>query len=171
MVAIALAADSDKREEEENYGNFDSLRETLQLLPTFEDLSIGCWLTLAGGVQARQGDRVLMVDCCYGVEDWRDWIEFAKTGERERFSCSVPMILEKRGEQMVIGLGSDEEEEWTDSITLPFAQLPALLEGVERDLRDFLRLWRLWTRAVAPDLSDELTALFERNFVIPRRPC
>jgi hypothetical protein len=66
-------------------------------------------LVLLGGIQAVWADKVIPPSCCCGLETWRDWQEFLKTGETSWLGHDPSPWLEIRGDLIRIwsdgGLG------------------------------------------------------------------
>ncbi|GLY51259.1 hypothetical protein [Lentzea sp. NBRC 102530] len=119
-------------------------------------------LIMAGGLRVRDTAAGVQVEpgCCAGLEEWRGW-SCLVDGEQPWLGHSPDPGLEFR--DGVARLWQDVEHTDGPACEIPLADVPAHLEGVQRDLAGFLGLVRQW----APDgLGDRLAARFDAEFRI-----
>lgn len=101
---------------------------------------------------------VVVPGCCAGLEDWREWADVLKG--------TSPWLGHDPTPEVEIGV--DELRVWQDcgtyrraaeSVVVPRSLFPGLLNGVHRDLVDFLSRVQTWTERIG--LGDSGTALVE----------
>ncbi|MEU4597672.1 hypothetical protein [Nocardia sp. NPDC023988] len=110
------------------------------------------------------GGAVVVPGCCAGLEDWRQWIDVL---------AGTPPWL-GHGPTPEVEIGVDELRVWQDSganrqaaqsIVVARNALPELLNGVHRDLVDFLSCVRRWSdRNGLGRRGTELIEAIDRNF-------
>jgi hypothetical protein len=128
-------------------------------------------LVLPGGIQAVWADKVISPSCCCGLETWRDWQEFLKTGETPWLGHDPSPWLEIRGDLIRIWSdgGLDESIKNAFYVEIKRSAFREAIQSVERDLQGFLFCISSWAIEVGFQQSDELFQKFDRCFHIGRR--
>jgi hypothetical protein len=128
-------------------------------------------LVLPGGIQAVWADKVISPSCCCGLETWRDWQEFLKTGETPWLGHDPSPWLEIRGDLIRIwsdgGLGESIKN--AVYIEIERSAFRAGIQSAEKDLQAFLFCIGSWALEVGFEQSDELFQKFDQCFHIGRR--
>jgi hypothetical protein len=128
-------------------------------------------LVLPGGIQAVWASKVIPPSCCCGLETWRDWQEFLKTGETPWLGHGPSPWLEIQGDLIRIwsdgGLGESTKNAFY--IETERSIFRESLQSAERDLQAFLFCISSWAVAVGFEKSDELFQKFDHCFHIGRR--
>ncbi|MEV0371778.1 hypothetical protein AB0I10_18430 [Streptomyces sp. NPDC050636] len=120
---------------------------------------------LQGGVRVHDPDGGVTVQpgCCFGLESWRDWLDFTR-GETPWLGHAPEPYAEHHGP--VVRLWPEREQAHTRPIEIRTAELPDLLKGVQDGLRGFLRLVERWADQYAPSLAAALTARLDEDLGI-----
>jgi hypothetical protein len=128
-------------------------------------------LVLPGGLQVVWADKVIPPSCCCGLETWRDWQEFLKTGETPWLGHDPSPWVEMRSDLIRIwsdgGLGESLKN--TFYIDIERSAFRKGVQSAERDLQAFLFCIGSWVVEVGFEQSDELVQKFDRCFHIGRR--
>ncbi|MER5488404.1 hypothetical protein ABT024_35025 [Streptomyces sp. NPDC002812] len=135
----------------------DPLASFLHGLLTFEDVFA------AGGLQVKDtsADVTFQPGCCDGLEDWRDWHQFADGGSLLGFGHTpVSPMAERFGD--TVRLTVDGEQSDSPVIELSVTELRTLLEAVERDLAEFFALATDWILQHLPGHGAPVTAAVAR---------
>ncbi|WP_432096404.1 hypothetical protein [Streptomyces sp. bgisy100] len=108
------------------------------------------------GVTARPG-------CCFGLENWRDWL--ALTDGREPWLGHDPTpVVEHVGE--TTRLWNDGDRRDGPPIDIPRDRLPDLLGSVQDGLVGFLASVGQWADRHVPSLTDDLVAKLDEDLAI-----
>ncbi|MFK4122890.1 hypothetical protein [Streptomyces longwoodensis] len=101
--------------------------------------------------------------CCFGLENWRDWLDW-QNGE-EPWLGHDPTPRAERNDT-TIRLWPDTELPDGLPIELPLARLPHLLSSVRTQLVAFLDSVEEWATRYAPSLGDALVAKLDKDLAI-----
>lgn len=135
----------------------DPLASFLHGLLTFENLFA------AGGLRVTDTSTgvTFQPGCCDGLEDWRDWYQFAAEGSLLGFGHDpVSPIAERFGDTVRLTVNADQSD--SPVIELSVTELRSLLDAVERDLADFFELAADWVLQHLPDHCVPVTAALAR---------
>ncbi|MFD9036663.1 hypothetical protein ACFVZW_36850, partial [Streptomyces sp. NPDC059567] len=81
--------------------------------------------------------------CCDGLEDWRDWHQFADGGSLLGFGHDpLSPVAERFGDTVRLTVNADQSD--SPVVELSITELRNLLAGAESDLADFLALAADW---------------------------
>ncbi|MFI7291084.1 hypothetical protein ACIBRY_31215 [Streptomyces anulatus] len=139
----------------------DPLGSFLHGLLTFDDLFA------AGGLRVVDGSTgvTLLPGCCGGLEEWRD-VYSVIDGTGQAFLGHDPdPVVELSGDS--VRLVVDVERSDSPVIELPAVELRRLLDGVGRDLADFLALAADWVRLHLPDHAEPVIGALVRVLAVP----
>ncbi|MFE1906701.1 hypothetical protein ACFW96_23965 [Streptomyces gardneri] len=128
-------------------------------------------LFAAGGLRVTDTstDVTFLPACCDGLEDWRDWHAFAQDGHLLGFGHDpVSPVAERSGDTIRLTVNAEQSD--SPVIELPVTELGHLLNGVERDLTDFLALAVDWASRQLPDHCAPVAAALARVLDLPRPP-
>ncbi|MFI5757376.1 hypothetical protein [Streptomyces sp. NPDC051569] len=103
--------------------------------------------------------------CCNGLEDWRDCCTVVGGSGPVEFGHDPTPLAELFGD--TVRLVVDAERSDSPVIELPAGDLRRLLNGVERDLADFLTLAADWGSRQLPDHHAPVTAALARVLHLP----
>ena len=126
-------------------------------------------LVLPGGLQAVDGDREVNPSCCCGLEDWRDWIEFVRSGQSPWLGHDPAPWLESAGGVVRAWSDGGMNGPASDAFAVEFEreQFVAAVDRVGRDLSEFLSRVGEWSRTVGvadpAALCGKLDACFNIN--------
>ncbi|MFE5997419.1 hypothetical protein ACFQ6C_11110 [Streptomyces sp. NPDC056454] len=138
----------------------DPLASFLHGLLTFDDLCA------AGDLRVVDNSTgvTLLPGCCSGLEDWRD-VHKAIDGTGQVFLGHDPgPVVEVSGDS--VRLVVDMERSDSPAIEVSAAELRRLLDGVGRDLADFLGLVTGWARVHLPDRAEPVTDALARLLAV-----
>ncbi|MEU6632117.1 hypothetical protein ABZ905_28130 [Streptomyces parvus] len=123
-----------------------------------------------GGIRIRETSTGVTAPpgCCFGVENWRDWLEFMD-GEEPWLGHGPARRTEHTG--TTVRLWPDAEHLDGLTIELPLAQLPELLSSVQAQLVAFLASVREWATRYAAPLADALVTKLDEDLVITTPLC
>lgn len=120
-----------------------------------------------GGLRVASGGLVVQPGCCFGLEEWRTWLDVLD-GEAIWLGHSPDAVMAHRGE--VVRIWPDDDlvnpRRTGPHVDVPTAALPGLLRDVRRDLVGFLDALGAWARSVVPDRADRFVAAVDRRLVI-----
>ncbi|MFI0898750.1 hypothetical protein [Streptomyces sp. NPDC020983] len=105
--------------------------------------------------------------CCCGLEDWREWLEVTAGGSLWLGHDPSPRI-EHHGAAVHLwpdGAGAPGPP-GGPPLEIPLAGLPAILRGVQDDLRGFLTVARQWTAHRFPALAEPLAAALDEGLAV-----
>jgi len=128
-------------------------------------------LVLPGGIQVILGDKFIPPSCCCGLETWREWQDFLKTGESPWLGHDPSPWVERRSDIVRIwsngGMGESVENAF--HIDIPYPDFREGLKTVERDLQAFLFCIDSWAREISFEQPNALVQKFDRCFNIGTR--
>ncbi|MEU4689394.1 hypothetical protein [Actinoplanes sp. NPDC023714] len=107
-------------------------------------------LIVAGGLRvadSRTG-AVVTPGCCAGLEDWRDWATVLDGGSPWLGHSPDPAV-EVAGDVIRVWQDGGAGRRRSARVDIPRADLPVLLDGVQRDLAAFLEVLAGWSGAPA----------------------
>ncbi|MDV3349318.1 hypothetical protein QGP82_11495 [Leptothoe sp. LEGE 181152] len=127
-------------------------------------------LVLPGGIQIVSKKKVISPSCCCGLETWREWIDFLKTGNSPWLGHDPSPWVESQGN--VIRVWSDGGIEPTTNasyidVLRPYFKRALML--VEQELQAFLFSIKSWAQDIGFTGSNELFQKFDDCFKIGRR--
>lgn len=132
-------------------------------------------LILPGGVQVIAAtDKVISPSCCCGLETWRDWLIFLKTGGSPWLGHDPSPWAEKVG--TLVRVWSDQKNRWSDKKAKPFhidfeqSKFEPELGKVQRDLNAFLVKIEAWAGRVEFSEPSKLSRKFDECFNISHSP-
>jgi hypothetical protein len=128
-------------------------------------------LALPGGIQAVFEEQVISPSCCCGLESWRDWQEFLRTGKTPWLGHDPSPWLEQRGGVIRIWSdgGLDESMKNAFKIEVERPAFERALQSVERDLLGFRFCIESWCESIGFDRASELAKKVEQCFQIGQR--
>lgn len=123
-------------------------------------------LVLPGGIQIiSDSHETIFPSCCCGLETWREWIDFLKTGQTPWLGHDPSPFVENRGDVIRIwsdgGMGTVSDAFYIDVSRDRFAKALIL---VEQDLQAFLPLIESWAQEVGCTESTKLSQKFDEGF-------
>jgi hypothetical protein len=128
-------------------------------------------LVLAGGIQAVSAEQVISPSCCCGLEDWRKWQEFLRTGETPWLGHDPSPWLEQVGSVIRIwsdgGLGDSMKNAFKIEVDRPTFE--RALRSVEQDLLGFRFCIESWCESIEFEQASELANKVEQCFQIGQR--
>ncbi|WP_461712295.1 hypothetical protein [Streptomyces sp. DSM 41013] len=118
-----------------------------------------------GGIRIRETSTGVTAPpgCCFGLENWRDWLELMN-GEEPWLGHDPAPRTEHTG--TTVRLWPDAEHPGGLPIELPLAQLPNLLSSVQLQLVAFLASVKKWASRYAPPLADALVTKLDEDLAI-----
>lgn len=134
-------------------------------------------LILPGGLQVKAAaDKVINPGCCCGLETWRDWLRFAKTGASPWLGHDPSPWVEKVGG--LVRVWSDEKsrkishKKGVNIFHIDFEQskFEADLSKVQQDLSAFLVRSKAWAGRVGFAEPSKLSRKFDECFHISSWP-
>ncbi|WP_405466322.1 hypothetical protein OG333_15485 [Streptomyces anulatus] len=139
----------------------DPLGSFLHGLLTFEDLFA------AGGLRVVDGSTgvTLLPGCCNGLEDWRDVYSVLDGTGWAYLGHDPDPVVELSGDR--VRLVVDFEQSDSPVIELSAVELRRLLDGVGRDLADFLALAADWARFHLPQHAEPVIDALVRVLPVP----
>jgi hypothetical protein len=141
-----------------NYNNLESGGDTNSLLHRVIQAET---LVLPGGLQVRSTDKVINPSCCCGLEMWRDWLKFLKTGRSPWLGHDPSPYVEKVGG--LIRIWSDEKAK-AFHIDFEQSKFEAELSKVQQDLSEFLTRIEVWAGRVRFSEPSKLARKFDECF-------
>lgn len=127
-------------------------------------------LALPGGIQVIcEGQSTISPSCCCGLETWREWIDFLRTGETPWLGHDPSPWVEMQDD--VIHIWSDggiEPASKAFSISVSRSHFEKTITLVERDLQAFLFCIESWAQEVGIAESSKLFQKFDECFSIRR---
>ncbi|MFE5560312.1 hypothetical protein [Streptomyces sp. NPDC056544] len=156
IASIASCNDSDP-DEDRPPRPADPLASFLHGLLTFENVFA------AGGLQVTDTSTgvTFQPGCCDGLEDWRDWHQFADGGSLLGFGHDpVSPMAERFGDTVRLTVNGEQSD--SPVIELSVTELRTLLKAVERDLADFSALATDWILQHLPGHWAPVTAALAR---------
>lgn len=141
-----------------NYNNLESEGDTNNLLHQVIQAET---LVLPGGLQVRSDDKVINPSCCCGLETWRDWLRFLKTGRSPWLGHDPSPWVEKAG-----GLIHAWSDKKAKSFHIDFqpSKFDAELSKVQQDLSEFLARIESWAGRVGFSEPSKLSRKFDECF-------
>ncbi|MET9822639.1 MULTISPECIES: hypothetical protein [Streptomyces] len=139
-------------------GPEDSTGQVSQLLSTDQVIA-------PGGIRIQDTSTGVTAPpgCCFGLENWRDWLDFMNAEEPWLGHDPTPRT-EHTG--TTVHLWPDAEHPAGAPIALPLARLPELLGSVQAQLIAFLASVEEWATRYAPPLADALVAKLDEDLTI-----
>ncbi|MEU9955332.1 hypothetical protein [Streptomyces sp. NPDC050982] len=118
-----------------------------------------------GGLRIRDTATGVTVvpGCCFGLENWRDWLDLMSGGEPWLGHDPGPGI-EHAG--AVARLWPDGDRPEGLPIELPLAQLPGLLGSVQDRLVGFLGAVEVWATSQTPSIAAAVVARLDEDLAI-----
>ncbi|WP_245697077.1 hypothetical protein [Streptomyces phaeochromogenes] len=101
--------------------------------------------------------------CCFGLEDWRDWLDLMKGAEPWLGHDPAPRV-EHAG--AVARLWPDGERPESPPVDLPLAQLPGLLGSVQDRLVGFLGAVEAWAMSHTPSIAAAVVAKLDEDLAL-----
>ncbi|MEU0940454.1 hypothetical protein [Embleya sp. NPDC005971] len=123
---------------------------------------------IAGGgllVADTSSGVVVPPGCCCGLEDWREWQDVVDGGDPPWLGHDPQPTAERLGDTVRLTLDSGKSD--GPVIELPACELARLLEGVDRDLSDFVALAADWASHHLPDHATPVVAALSRLLDLP----
>jgi hypothetical protein len=158
-TAVAVLTSYNKSDDEVlARGPEGSTEQVSELLAT--DLVIA-----PGGIRVRDTSTGVTAPpgCCFGLENWRDWLDWMN-GEEPWLGHDPAPRAEHTG--ATVRLWPDTEHPDGLPIELPLARLPELLGSVQAQLVAFLASVEEWATRYAPPLADALVAKLDEGLAI-----
>ncbi|MFH9199827.1 hypothetical protein ACH4KO_35530 [Streptomyces anulatus] len=139
----------------------DPLASFLHGLLTFDNLFA------AGGLRVVDGSTgvTLLPGCCNGLEDWRGMYAVLDGTGWAYLGHDPDPVVERSGD--TVRLVVDAEQSDSPVIELSAVELRRLLDGVGRDLADFLALASDWVRRHLPDHAEPVIGALVRVLAVP----
>lgn len=130
-------------------------------------LTIDC-LFASGGLRAVDSwtGVTLLPGCCSGLEDWRDVYDVLDGTGQVFLGHDPDAVVQLSGSGDSVRLVVDIERSDSPVIELPAVELRRLLDGVGRDLADFLALAADWARVHLPDHAEPVIDALARVLVV-----
>lgn len=147
-----------------NFNNLESEGNTNYLL---HRVLQAYTLVLPGGLQVRSADKVIDHGCCCGLEMWRDWSRFLKTGISPRLGHDPSPWIEKKGG--LIRVWSDQKGK-AFPIDFERSKFEAELSKVQQDLSGFLARIEAWAGRVGFSEPSKLSRKFDECFYVSHYP-
>ncbi|WP_369213771.1 hypothetical protein [Streptomyces flavofungini] len=118
-----------------------------------------------GGLRVRDTATGVTVPpgCCFGLENWRDWLDLLDGAEPWLGHDPTPRV-EHVG--ATVRLWPDEDRPDAFPIDLPLARLPVLMRSVQDQLADFLASVEEWATRYAPPLAATVVAKLDGDLAI-----
>jgi hypothetical protein len=118
-----------------------------------------------GGIRIRETSTGVTAPpgCCFGLENWRDWLEIMNGEEPWLGHGPAPRTEHTR---TTVRLWPGAEHPDGLPIELPLAQLPELLSSVQVQLVAFLASVGEWATRYAPPLADALVTKLDEDLAI-----
>lgn len=129
-------------------------------------------LVLPGGIRLVSEEKVISPSCCCGLETWREWINFLKTGESPWLGHDPSPWIESQGD--IVRVWSDGGiEPTTDAfhIDISRSRFQRALTLVERELQAFLFCIEGWAQEIGFVEPSKLSQKFNQCFLIEKRYC
>ncbi len=127
-------------------------------------------LILPGGIQTVSEDQVIPPSCCCGLETWREWRDFLKTGDSPWLGHDPSPWLESKDDVILI---------WSDGGMMPVknafhidasqSDFEQALKLVEQDLQEFLFSIESWARDISFARAKELFHKFDECFNVRKQ--
>ena len=124
-------------------------------------------LILPGGLQVRSADKVIDPGCCCGLEMWRNWSRFLKTGQSPWLGHDPSPWIEKR--KNLICVWSDRKGK-IFHIDFELSKFKAELNKVQQDLSGFLARIEEWADRVGFPEPSKLSRKFDECFYVSHYP-
>ncbi|MDX3487395.1 MULTISPECIES: hypothetical protein [Streptomyces] len=139
----------------------DPLASFLHGLLTFDDLFA------SGGLRVVDGSTgvTLLPGCCSGLEDWRGMYGVLDGTGSPFLGHDPDPVVDRSGAS--VRLVVDFEQSDSPVIELSAVELRRLLDGVGRDLADFLALASDWVRRHLPDHAEPVIEALVRVLAVP----
>ncbi|WP_329343815.1 hypothetical protein OG866_44405 [Streptomyces sp. NBC_00663] len=136
----------------------DSMEQVSQLLTTDQVIA-------PGGIRIQDTSTGMTAPpgCCFGLENWRDWLEFMN-GEEPWLGHDPTPRIEHTGTTVQLWLDAKHPNGVPIELSLP--RLPELLGSVQADLIAFLASVGEWATRYAPPLADALVAKLDEDLTI-----
>jgi hypothetical protein len=120
-----------------------------------------------GGLRVAGGGVVVEPGCCFGLEEWRDWLDVLD-GQVVWLGHSPDVQVQQLGP--VVRVWRDEalvDPKFTGAhVDVPRDALPGLLRDVRLDLTGFLDALGTWARHVVPDQADRFITTVDHRLRI-----
>lgn len=122
-------------------------------------------VTAPGGIllQDTTTGVVIAPGCCFGLENWRDWLDLIN-GEELWLGHGTATHVEHQG--TLVKVWPDTDPPAKIPIELLLAELPDLLQTVHDKLNGFLALAEQWASRYAPALAPALIAKLNEDLNI-----
>ncbi|MEV7656338.1 hypothetical protein AB0O39_19430 [Streptomyces anulatus] len=139
----------------------DPLASFLHGLLTFDDLFA------SGGLRVMDTSTgvTLLPGCCGGLEDWRGMYAVLDGGASPFLGHDPDPVVGRSGDSFRLVV--DVEQSDSPVIELSADELRRLLDGVGRDLADFLALASDWVRRHLPDHAEPVIGALVRVLAVP----
>jgi hypothetical protein len=128
-------------------------------------------LALAGGVQAAFEEQVISPSCCCGLEGWREWQDFLKTGETPCLGHNPSPWREQVDGVIRIwsdgGLGDSMKNAYKIEVERPAFE--RAVQVVVQDLLGFRFCIESWCESIGFEQARELAEKVEQSFQIGSR--
>jgi hypothetical protein len=140
----------------------------------FKELLEAESLILPGGIQViDELQNTISPSCCCGLETWREWVDFPKTGETPWLGHDPSPFVENRDN--VVRIWSDGGIDYSESkqvnafyIDTSRDRFAKALILVEQDLQAFLFCIDSWAKEVGFAQSSKLSQKFDEYFNIKK---
>ena len=147
-----------------NFNDLESEGDTNNLLHRVIQANT---LNLPGGLQVISADKVINTGCCCGLEMWRNWSRFLKTGQSPWLGHDPSPWIEKR--KNLICVWSDRKGK-TFHIDFERSKFEAELSKVQQDLSGFLARIEAWAGRVGFPEPSKLSHKFDECFYVSHYP-
>ena len=146
-----------------NYNHLESNGDVKELL---DQVIMTSSLILPGGLQvSSDADKVINPSCCCGLEQWRDWLIFLKTGQSPWLGHDPKPWVEKVGN--LVRVWSDEGAR-AFHIDFEYSKFESQLSKVQQDLNAFLAHIESWAARVGFPEPSKLSSKFDECFAVSR---
>ncbi|WP_327176581.1 hypothetical protein OG599_15585 [Streptomyces sp. NBC_01335] len=160
--ALAILADYNAQADDDDIPPADAGEALRGLLET--DMVIA-----QGGLSVHdtRTDVTVRPGCCFGLEDWREWLHVA-AGETVWLGHDPsPRLEHADGVVRLWQDGADARNAPSvQPVEIVVGELPALLRTVQEDLQGFLALAEQWAAHHVPGLAGELSARLDEGLTI-----
>jgi hypothetical protein len=130
-------------------------------------------LIASGGLRIRDTTNGVVVNpgCCFGLENWRDWLDVVHGGTPWLGHDPSPWI-EQAGQTILIWPDGGEQATppLGPPIEIPTIELLELIDAAQHQLRDFLGLVEPWADMLQLPRPQELLTVLDRHFHIAETP-
>lgn len=128
-------------------------------------------LALAGGIQVVFEEKIISPSCCCGLEGWREWQDFLRTGETPWLGHDPSPWIEQGDGVIRVwsdgGLGDSMKNACKIEVKRPAFE--RAVQSVEQDLLGFRFCIESWCESIGFSQANELAEKVEQCFQIGQR--